>query len=50
MAFHRHIIDLVWDIEPADTVPVSAPQPRLRLDWDLGGDGRLRSRWTHTRD
>lgn len=50
MAYHRHLIDLLWDVVPANTAPATSAQPRLCLQWHRGEDGSLRSRWTHVRD
>lgn len=57
MAFHVHLIDLLWSVAPAanpqvgsNIEPATSPQARLCLEWYVGSTGSLRSRWTHAGD
>ncbi len=50
MAFHRHLIQLLWDVAPADIAPATAAKSRLAIQWYVGEDGCLCSRWTRARD
>ena len=50
MAFHLHLIDPLRDVVPVYIVPEASAPPRLALDWYVGEDNALRSRWTRVRD
>ena len=50
MAFHRHLIDILWDVAPADIAPATPAEVRLALEWYPGEGVSLCSRWTHARD
>ena len=57
MAFHLHLIDLLWHVVPTaspllpdDIGRATSAERRLSLQSYLGEGGCLHSRWTHARD
>ena len=50
MAFHRYLIQLLWDFAPADIATETAAKPRLAIQWCVSEDGSLCWRWTQARD
>ncbi len=50
MAFHRHLVQIPWDVASAGIAPRGLAKPPLGLEWHPDEAGRLRSRWTQARD